>query len=120
MFVLFQFLVMFALVVVGFGLTAITGGGTSENPGPAATAVNGLVGILFIIFILGSMIPSLSVAVRRLHDSEKSGWFLLLAFVPFGSLVLLIFYCLDGTPGPNRFGPDPKGRGGARTADVFN
>jgi uncharacterized membrane protein YhaH (DUF805 family) len=48
--------------------------------------------------------------VRRLHDSDKSGWWLLLTLIPVGGLVLFIFYLLDGTRGPNRHGADPKGR----------
>ena len=43
--------------------------------------------------------------MRRLHDSDKSGWWYLLAFVPFGGLVVLVFTLLPGTPGPNRYGP---------------
>jgi uncharacterized membrane protein YhaH (DUF805 family) len=50
------------------------------------------------------------VSVRRLHDSDKSGWWLLLNLTAIGGLVLLIFYLLDGTPGANRHGADPKGR----------
>lgn len=59
---------------------------------------------------LALFLPSLAVSVRRLHDSDKSGWWLLLNLIPVGSLVLLIFYLLDGTPGTNRHGADPKGR----------
>ena len=62
------------------------------------------------IFVLGIFLPSLAVAVRRLHDSDKRGWWLLLGLTGIGGLVLLIFYLLDGTRGPNRYGPDPKGR----------
>lgn len=62
------------------------------------------------IFYLVTIIPSFAVSVRRLHDSDKSGWWLLLNLVPAGALVLFIFYLLDGTSGPNSYGPDPKGR----------
>jgi uncharacterized membrane protein YhaH (DUF805 family) len=69
------------------------------------------------LFWLVSFIPGLAVAVRRLHDIDRSGMWLLLAFVPIlGWFTLLIFMCLDGTPGSNRFGPDPKSRG---VVDVF-
>jgi uncharacterized membrane protein YhaH (DUF805 family) len=47
------------------------------------------------------------VSVRRLHDIDRSGWWLLLGGIPIGNLVLLVFHCLRGTPGPNRFGPAP-------------
>jgi len=47
--------------------------------------------------------------VRRLHDTDRSGWWILIGFVPFiGNLVLLVFSVLDSQPGPNRFGPSPK------------
>ncbi|CAN7570995.1 DUF805 domain-containing protein [Phenylobacterium sp. LjRoot164] len=66
---------------------------------------------LFFLVMLGLLIPSLAVAMRRLHDTNRTGWWLLLGLIPFlGALVLLIFYLLDGTPGPNKYGPDPKGR----------
>jgi uncharacterized membrane protein YhaH (DUF805 family) len=57
---------------------------------------------------LGIIIPGLAVTVRRLHDTNKSGWFLLLSVIPFGSIVLLVFYCTDSDRGPNKFGPSPK------------
>jgi uncharacterized membrane protein YhaH (DUF805 family) len=67
-------------------------------------------GFLSILLILALFLPSLSVSVRRLHDQDKSGWFLLIALIPIiGSVVILVFMCLPGTPGPNRFGPDPMG-----------
>lgn len=66
-------------------------------------------GIISGLFNLGSLIPSIAVAVRRLHDIDRSGWWLLLIFLPIlGWFVLLVFYCLSGTQGPNRFGGDPK------------
>lgn len=53
-------------------------------------------------------LPSLAVAVRRLHDTDRSGWWLLIGLVPLvGTIVLLVFYLTRGTDGPNRFGPDP-------------
>ena len=66
--------------------------------------------IFTTIVALGLLIPLISVAVRRLHDTDRSGWWYLLGFVPFANIVLLIFFFLDATPGENRFGPDPKGR----------
>ncbi len=73
-------------------------------------------GILLTVWVLGTFVPSLAVAVRRFHDQDKSGWFYLLAFIPYvGSIILIIFMCLDGTRGANRFGPDPLGN----DADIF-
>ncbi len=68
--------------------------------------------IIYGLVMLALLIPSLAVAIRRLHDTNRTGWWVLLALIPFlGALVLIIFYLLDGTPGPNKYGPDPKGRG---------
>lgn len=62
------------------------------------------------LFSLAMFIPSLAVSVRRLHDTDRTGWWALLYFVPLlGFLVLLVFFILDGTRGTNRFGEDPKG-----------
>ncbi|MBX3177617.1 MAG: DUF805 domain-containing protein [Candidatus Hydrogenedentes bacterium] len=70
----------------------------------------GLTGILTTLYYLGTLLPNIAVSMRRLHDTDRSGWWLLIGFIPFiGAIVLLIFYCLDGTPGSNRFGADPKG-----------
>jgi uncharacterized membrane protein YhaH (DUF805 family) len=77
-----------------------------DNPNSVNPIVVLMVSILFL-YALGMLLPSLSLAVRRLHDSDKSGAFLLLIFVPFGGLVLLVLYCLSGTRGPNKHGDDP-------------
>ncbi|MFZ7134870.1 DUF805 domain-containing protein [Avibacterium avium] len=61
------------------------------------------------VYGLATLIPSLAVRVRRLHDTDRSGWWLLIGFIPvIGFIVLFIFACLDGTRGRNRFGEDPK------------
>ena len=56
------------------------------------------------LVLLANLLPSLAVLARRLHDSDKSGWWVLIAFVPFGNLLLLIFALLPSDPGPNRYG----------------
>jgi uncharacterized membrane protein YhaH (DUF805 family) len=57
---------------------------------------------------LAMFLPGLSVAVRRLHDVDRTGWWVLLALIPVvGLIVLIIWGCTRGTVGPNRFGPDP-------------
>ncbi|MEA3047456.1 MAG: hypothetical protein QOJ53_1788 [Sphingomonadales bacterium] len=59
---------------------------------------------------LAFIIPGLAVTIRRLHDTDRSGWNLLWGALPIvGGFILLYFYVCDGTGGPNRFGPDPKG-----------
>lgn len=85
--------------------------GLRATPSFGATALSGLFGLVTII-------PSLAVGIRRLHDTDRSGWWLLIVLVPLvGFLALLYFMVSDGTPGPNRFGEDPKGRG---LATVFS
>ena len=67
-------------------------------------------GFLQMIVALGLLIPSIAIAIRRLHDTGKSGWWLLIALIPIvGALVLLYFYILDSQRGINRFGMNPKG-----------
>jgi uncharacterized membrane protein YhaH (DUF805 family) len=79
--------------------------------GAISETLSGIVMIIFAIAMLGLIIPSIAVAVRRMHDQDKSGWMLLLGLIPLiGSIILLVFYCTDGTPGPNQYGPDPKGQ----------
>ena len=68
-----------------------------------------LIGLL-CLWALFTFIPNLAVAVRRLHDQDKSGWMILLALIPLGGgIIVLVFMLLDGTRGPNQYGPDPKG-----------
>ena len=65
-------------------------------------------GIFSTVFGLAILLPSLAVGVRRLHDIDRSGWWLLLWFIPLvGMIVLIVWACKRGTPGHNRFGPDP-------------
>ncbi len=65
--------------------------------------------ILYCLVALALLIPGIAVTIRRLHDTDRSGWTLLFALIPLvGALLLLVFYITEGTSGPNRFGPDPK------------
>ncbi len=67
------------------------------------------IGFLAILYSLGLLLPSLGVAVRRLHDTDRSGLWLLICLIPIiGALVLLYFYILEGTSGSNQYGADPK------------
>jgi uncharacterized membrane protein YhaH (DUF805 family) len=66
-------------------------------------------GLLSGLFSLAVLIPSIAVSVRRLHDIDRTGWWVLISLVPLvGWIVLLVFHVQDGTPSPNRYGPDPK------------
>ena len=70
-------------------------------------AVFGRDALFWAICALVFLTPYAAVAVRRLHDTDRSGWWLLLVFVPLGGIVLWIWFCMPSTSGPNRFGPMP-------------
>ncbi len=95
-FVLLYFIVAFAGMAIGSSLVFATDiGSVSFLP----------VSLIWFVFIP----PMVSVTVRRLHDCDRSGWWILLSFVPLGALVLLVlFYIREGTQGPNRFGPNER------------
>lgn len=65
-------------------------------------------GLFSSIFMLGTLLPSLAVTVRRLHDTDRNGWWILLGFIPLiGGLILLIFTVKAGDPAENRYGSSP-------------
>ena len=100
MFQLLNMLVICALAVILAGSAFSEGEWTSMQ-----IVALGLLGL----WMLGVLIPSLAVQVRRFHDQDKSGWFVLLGFIPYlGGLILFVFMLFEGTRGPNRFGDDPK------------
>ncbi len=144
MFQLFLFLVYIALMVL---MMVVGGGGMMMAGGDpsAAMAAGGavlIIGGLYMLFALAMFIPSLAVSVRRLHDTNRSGWWILaplsgyvimligtvmaagspdnpglggiLAMVGLVAVIglgitLIVFMFLEGTRGPNQYGPDPKG-----------
>ncbi len=109
MFILFLLLCFIAISIVE-GLLGLS---TTEHwvrrgPWSFNTGYHTRGGPLTGLFGLAILIPWLAVAVRRLHDTDRSGFWLLIIFFPLiGSLVLLVFFIMSGTRGPNRFGPDP-------------
>lgn len=79
-------------------------GGAMES-----SLITGVFSVLFILFNLAILLPNLAISVRRLHDIDRSGWWVLIGLIPFiGAVVLLIFDLLPGTPEENRFGPVPQ------------
>ena len=127
----FTLLIVIVYVVLG---ALMVGGGLdlAAMSNPELAAEMAAPGPLFYIgagllalFALGSLIPMIAVVVRRLHDRDMSGWWYLGAIVggmiPFVgflvSLGFLVLMFLPGTPGPNRFGPDPKDPAGV---EVFS
>ena len=87
-FTLFNFLILMGLAFVGMMLNMPRIGG---------------------LYYLAVLVPGIAVALRRLHDVGKSGWYLLLIFVPLiGAIWLIVLFCTEGTRGMNEYGPDPK------------
>jgi uncharacterized membrane protein YhaH (DUF805 family) len=73
-----------------------------------------VIGTLYIfwgLYFVATIVPTVALAVRRLHDTGRSGWWYLLNFVPLASLVVLVFLLMDSQPGPNQYGSNPKGIG---------
>ncbi|WP_299188052.1 DUF805 domain-containing protein [uncultured Campylobacter sp.] len=92
----------FTLFVVLLGIV------TSIIDGILGTVTANGIGLISSIASLALIIPSIAVAVRRLHDTDRSGWFYLLNFIPIiGWIVLIVFFVQQGTNGRNRFGDDP-------------
>jgi uncharacterized membrane protein YhaH (DUF805 family) len=133
-------ILMIALMGSAF-LGAVNGAdpnGASAGAGASAGMMGamlggGVIGILIVLTWLALLIPSIAVGVRRLHDIDRTGWWLMLGYGPYvlsvilamagsvelatilnlvstvGFIVILVFSVLPGTRGPNRFGDDPKG-----------
>ena len=89
LFILFNTIISFALILIEY-----------SAGGP---------GIVAGLYYLAVAIPSLAVLVRRLHDTNRSGWWFFIGFVPLvGGIILFVFTVLDSQPGESRYGPNPK------------
>lgn len=117
--------ILVALLMSGIPLAELEGMAAEQATGlPAFAATFWLGFVLTMVWWLFTLVPNLALVVRRLHDRDMSSWWYLGFFVamliPFVSFVVaiafLVLMLLDGTPGPNRYGPDPKGR---TDAEVF-
>lgn len=115
MFRVFEF-GFFITAFIALGLLAgLVGSGGNNRAGGI---IGGTGMLLLVLFALFSFIPGLAVTVRRLHDTGKSGWMLLISFIPLiGPILLLIFLFTDGTRGANEYGEDPKAEG--FSSDIF-
>lgn len=80
-------------------------------PTPTNSVLGVSVAITYALFALAVALPSLAVSVRRLHDTDHSGPFFLLTFLPVVNLYLLYLYCRKGDASNNRFGSEPEGVG---------
>lgn len=92
------FVLFYILIAIGLGfIDSVLGLGSEEF------------GLLSGLFGLAMILPALGVAVRRMHDTGRSGWWVLVSLIPFvGWLIFIWFATRDGEPGPNDYGPDPK------------
>lgn len=80
----------------------------------------GRFGILGLIYGIGVLLPALGVDVRRLHDTDRSGWWILIGLIPIiGAIVLIVFFVQDSQPGPNQHGPNPKEPEGHGSAPAY-
>jgi uncharacterized membrane protein YhaH (DUF805 family) len=96
MFTLFMYVIIIAIYLVGFILGFI------------ADFLGAIFAGLAAIATLGLIVPFLAVGVRRLHDTGKPTWMIVLSFLPIVSLYYLYLMIIEGDKGPNEFGPDPK------------
>jgi uncharacterized membrane protein YhaH (DUF805 family) len=111
MYVLFLIIafVVFGILdtMLGLGGSSTSDLSTTGNRIGASASFHG--GVLTIVFWLATLVPSIAVSVRRLHDIDRSGWWVFISLIPLiGAIILLVFNVTEGTRGPNRFGPDPK------------
>lgn len=94
------FLLFYLLIFIGLAIIDGVTGTFSAEAG---------LGLLSGLYSLGILIPSLAVGVRRLHDTGRSGWWLLVGIIPLiGAIILIIFFVQDSVPGDNSYGPNPK------------
>jgi uncharacterized membrane protein YhaH (DUF805 family) len=106
---MFFLFVMIVMVVLQVLMGIMFASSMSVDPQTGVVTGGGGAGIFAIIiwvFYLAILVPSIAVGVRRMHDQDKSGWFIL---IPIANL---IFYCMPGTAGPNKYGADPMGGAG--------
>ena len=98
-------LVAYAIMFIPMFMSAASGNGS-----PAMLGLTGIISVLLVIYFLAAFVPSIALMVRRLHDTGRSGWFLLLNLIPYvGGIIVFVFSVLDSQPGPNQYGPNPKG-----------
>lgn len=95
---------MFCLFNVGFSILAMI----LDTVIGKAMGGSGI-GVIYLLYVLAVLIPSIAVGVRRLHDTGKSGWFLFIGLIPLiGGIWLLIVLCSEGEAAPNKYGLNPK------------
>ena len=111
-YILFSFLAAIALEVVLFAvfipLGLMSGNSSSSSMSPIAVILLIVVSLVFMVVGIGLFLVQLALTVRRLHDTDRSGWWYLISLIPFGSIVLLVLLVGAGTPTANQYGPVPQ------------
>ena len=98
-----------ALVVVGVPvLGAVVAGVTRASGTLVGNVAVTVLSLVWFMVVLGLVVPTVAVGVRRLHDTGRPGWWWLLALTGIGTVVLVVLWALPGTPGPNRFSVDTR------------
>ncbi len=101
-FSLAQFVLFLGIGLLLGAIGAVSGADVTEG-----SLLNGLASVLLGLLSLLLFMPTLAVTIRRLHDGDRTGWFILLGLIPFGIFLLIILLALPGDEGSNRFGPPP-------------
>lgn len=106
--VLANFIIMMIMYI--FFIPAMVGITQTGQPSTGASIISFIGMAIMAIYCIAMFVPGLALFVRRLHDTGKSGWFILLGLIPYiGGIVLFVFSVLDSQPGENQYGPNPKG-----------
>jgi len=104
---------MFFLFNMIFGIVAMIADnilGTVFTIGEGSYSVSMGYGWIYVLYMLAVTIPGIAAGARRLHDVGKSGWMMLVAFIPLiGGIWLIVLTVTDSNPGENNYGPSPKG-----------
>ncbi len=116
MFKLFSMICLFGFLAIGAIIGGLMGAFDQEKP---SIAFWGIAGILLVIYLIIFLVPSIAVAVRRWHDQGQSGWvvvlFAVLSIIPLvgsiSGIANIVFMCLPGTSGSNKYGEDPLANG---------
>lgn len=96
---------LYWIVFIAFGALIVVAMAIYGEESPMV----GVFAIPLFVWWVAVLLPGIAVRVRRFHDQDKSGWMYLLRFIPYvGGLVIIVFMCIEGTRGSNRFGPSPK------------
>lgn len=99
----------FAFSLINFLVTVVLA--IAATAATAANPESGLslaMTVIYVLFAIAVIIPSWAVSIRRLHDINRSGWWVLITFVPFLGLIFLVFMFLDSHPHENEYGVSPK------------